>query len=155
MEPLARKILVVGGNGFVGVFTACLYLAVDHAKILSTRVAGSAVCRAALSRGYQVTSIRCVCRIASERSTLTLTTAFPMHTFILVHCPLHLPRSTDRFIRMHASTMPRNPVHPAGHTQLRKATRQPGHPKCGPLPSLQRSPAVLNSNVPLTLLANR
>ncbi|KAI0340097.1 mitochondrial protein [Trametopsis cervina] len=35
MEPLARKILVVGGNGFVG----------------------SAVCRAALSRGYQVTSI--------------------------------------------------------------------------------------------------
>ncbi|KAI0810987.1 NAD-P-binding protein [Irpex lacteus] len=35
MEPIVRKILVVGGNGFVG----------------------SAVCRAALARGYQVTSI--------------------------------------------------------------------------------------------------
>jgi len=35
MEPLVQKILVVGGNGFVG----------------------SAVCRAALTRGYQVTSI--------------------------------------------------------------------------------------------------
>ncbi|KAI0093692.1 NAD-P-binding protein [Irpex rosettiformis] len=35
MEPIARKILVVGGNGFVG----------------------SAVCRTALARGFQVTSI--------------------------------------------------------------------------------------------------
>ncbi|KAI0683694.1 mitochondrial protein [Cytidiella melzeri] len=35
MEPVARKILVVGGNGFVG----------------------SAVCKAALARGFQVTSI--------------------------------------------------------------------------------------------------
>lgn len=58
MEPLLQKILVVGGNGFVGTPSYFLHLQIDHDHV--TLRIGSAVCKAALARGFQVTSIRYV-----------------------------------------------------------------------------------------------
>lgn len=53
MEGLLQRILVVGGNGFVGMCFATLHL-------LANMLLGSAVCKAALAKGYQVTSIRSI-----------------------------------------------------------------------------------------------
>ncbi len=55
MESIIQKILVVGGNGFVGK-TICI---TANLRGIYTPP-GSAVCKSALARGFQVTSIRFV-----------------------------------------------------------------------------------------------
>jgi len=54
MQPVLQNILVVGGNGFIGLFL-CLKSACRPRTLFAT---GSAVCKAALARGIKVTSIR-------------------------------------------------------------------------------------------------
>ncbi len=54
MAAIAKNILVVGGNGFIGKCMQRLALAL----LLTENGAGSAVCRAALAKGMQVTSVR-------------------------------------------------------------------------------------------------
>lgn len=64
MEPLLQKVLVVGGNGFIGEQKRSL----DFQNIESVD-AGSAICKAALAKGLQVTSIRFVFNSSSQPST--------------------------------------------------------------------------------------
>jgi hypothetical protein len=69
---------------------------------------GSAVCKAALARGFQVTSIRFV--------------------------PSHLFNSDERTARAHPPST-RTAARRAGRTRRRRATPPRGHPKCRPFPS--------------------
>ena len=57
MNTAVKKILVVGGNGFIGVYVHSLFPRAQCPKPQCDT--GSAVCRAALSKGIEVTSVRC------------------------------------------------------------------------------------------------
>lgn len=48
-----QKVVVIGGNGFVGTFSNFLSLTTSHKTFL-----GSAVCKAILAKGIKVTSVR-------------------------------------------------------------------------------------------------
>jgi nucleoside-diphosphate-sugar epimerase len=52
MNTALKHILVVGGNGFIGLFILTIYF------IVLIFCSGSAVCKAALAQGIQVTSVR-------------------------------------------------------------------------------------------------
>ena len=54
IQPALNKLLVVGGNGFIGL----LFLRLRVSRVKLNINSGSAVCRAALRHGYQVNSIR-------------------------------------------------------------------------------------------------
>ena len=68
MEPLAQKILVVGGNGFIGECYSESPPGVFYPTIILSP--GSAVCKAALARGIQVSSIRYAPNTRSTRDCL-------------------------------------------------------------------------------------
>jgi len=56
MNPTLQHILVIGGNGFIGIDLS------SQDKLMSSDpCTGSAVCKAAVTRGMQVTSIRLAC----------------------------------------------------------------------------------------------
>ena len=63
MNTAVRRILVVGGNGFIGANYDSIYgdLCISFIFLL-----GSAVCKAALKQGIQVTSVRQVTFNASK-----------------------------------------------------------------------------------------
>jgi hypothetical protein len=58
MQSAARKLLVVGGNGFIGKLVTRTIRAHAVCTRLTRMHSGSAVCRTALLRGFEVTSIR-------------------------------------------------------------------------------------------------
>jgi hypothetical protein len=74
---VVKKILVVGGNGFIGAHAHSLFLRAQCPK--PRRDTGSAVCRAALSKGIEVTSVRCawpsslLIRKADKKPSLSVT----------------------------------------------------------------------------------
>lgn len=52
MAAIVPKLLVVGGNGFLGEYNSTY-----HQKVSADRV-GSAVCKAAIAKGWEVSSVR-------------------------------------------------------------------------------------------------
>jgi len=65
MNPTLQHILVIGGNGFIGID-----LSSQDKPLSSDPSTGSAVCKAAVARGMQVTSIRsaCIFSLDADRS---------------------------------------------------------------------------------------
>lgn len=54
----ARNLLVVGGNGFIGKPSPDSECLLSLPDCIPSAYPGSAVCKAALARGFQVTSVR-------------------------------------------------------------------------------------------------
>ena len=61
MSTALKSILVIGGNGFIG---QCL--STYKARLVDIFLIGSAVCKTALARGIQVTSVRHACVFIPE-----------------------------------------------------------------------------------------
>jgi hypothetical protein len=60
-EAVKKKLVVCGGNGFLGMmaFDNCLYLGINI-------LLGSRICKSAVSRGWHVVSIRYITSLAKR-----------------------------------------------------------------------------------------
>ncbi len=134
MEPIVRKILVVGGNGFVGESRRQLSSLYKQCNLITSFVVGSAVCRAALARGYQVTSIRCVHVHTSRVSLTRYLFPNPHSRFCACACAVYIGKR--RLIIRLLPLIERRVAHLEDHTQPRKGTLPPGRLKCGLVPSV-------------------